>query len=59
MSTGEIRILISREWRVIRRIGSFQSPISSPVMEVVGVGGMVDGELFRVDEEVQSECWEL
>ena len=55
---GEIRIFISREQRVIRRIGSFQSFTGSPVEEVVDFG-MVDGELLRVVEVVESDCWEV
>lgn len=55
---GEIRILISRERRVIWRIGSFQSSTNSPVREVVGVGGKGDNELFRVVGVIDSDCWE-
>lgn len=47
--SGEIRILTSRE-DIIRRIGPFQSPIRSPVEEVVGVTVVVGDETFRVGE---------
>lgn len=55
----EIRIFISTEQRVIRRIGSFQSFTSSPFEEVVDFGDMVDGELLRVVEVVENDCWEV
>jgi hypothetical protein len=55
----EIRIFISREQRVIRRIGSFQSFTSSPVEEVVDFGDMEDDALLRVVEVVESDCWEV
>ena len=52
--SGEIRILTSLE-DIIRRIGPFQSPIRSPVGEVVGVAVVVGDELFEVGE---SGVWE-
>jgi hypothetical protein len=50
---GEIRTLKSWD-HIIRQIGLFQSPISSPVEEVVGVAVVVGDGLFGGE----SDVWE-